>query len=224
MLIHNHTLRVLNLYNNKIGVKGARRLAVALKEIDTLQQLYLGWNHIGDKGAQALADSLSVDQSLCQIWLNSNRIGDKGAYKLVSALAHNHVPKQLMVEGNHISNMKKTIVSISDSVTQRDCEMRINEKQIAQRERTIERKEKELASKDEEIASLKEALERQLAERSRKIEGNGITSVDAPELVSKKTQHVKKRRHRAPLHDFAKIAMEKEKNTVALEDTMQIVP
>mmetsp|Transcript_1067 Transcript_1067/g.1866 ORF Transcript_1067/g.1866 Transcript_1067/m.1866 type:complete len:277 (+) Transcript_1067:65-895(+) len=152
-LSHNKTLRVLNLYNNKIGIEGAKRLADALKVNQNLEQLHLGYNHIGDKAAQILADSFAVNKSLRQIWLNGNRIGDKGAQKLANALARNYAPIQVtLFENNISSDMKKNIQSIYNIMANRDDEITTKNEELA-------RKDEEIASKDEYIASLKSTLE-----------------------------------------------------------------
>mmetsp|Transcript_5346 Transcript_5346/g.9457 ORF Transcript_5346/g.9457 Transcript_5346/m.9457 type:complete len:291 (+) Transcript_5346:119-991(+) len=192
-LAQNHTLRVLNLYNNKIGVEGATRLAEALKVNRTLQQIHLGWNHVGDKGAQMLADSFNVNSSLRQIWLNGNRIGDNGAHKLANALASNYSPIQLTLADNHISSdMNKNIKSIHDFMVKRDHEMKSKNEEIAAKDRALLGKEEELASKIEQIASL-EAHVKQL-EQSLASKDNKIASPSTPNLTMEKMEHENKRR------------------------------
>jgi len=204
-LAQNHTLRTLNLYNNKIGVEGAKCLAAALKVNSSLQQLHLGGNHIGDKGAQFLADSLVVNKGLSKIWLNRNRIGDNGAHRLANALACNYVPKQIALEENHIScDMKKTIKSIHTFMAKRKRETRRNEIVIARKDKEIRIKDEELASKSEEltskseqIASLEAAirlLKQQQQQCNTRKEKRVVACLDTPDLVSEKAGDGNKRR------------------------------
>ena len=65
-------LRELNLYENKIGDEGAKALAEALQENQTLTSLVLWDNKIGDEGGKALLEALQKNQTLTTIYLSDN--------------------------------------------------------------------------------------------------------------------------------------------------------
>mmetsp|Transcript_57571 Transcript_57571/g.182347 ORF Transcript_57571/g.182347 Transcript_57571/m.182347 type:complete len:111 (+) Transcript_57571:2334-2666(+) len=61
----------LSLRNNKIGVEGAKAVAVALKTNTSLTTLDLSGNDIGAEGAKAVVEALKVNKSLTVLKLNS---------------------------------------------------------------------------------------------------------------------------------------------------------
>ncbi|KAL3808416.1 hypothetical protein ACHAXA_001353 [Cyclostephanos tholiformis] len=132
-LATNESLKILNLYNNKIGVEGAKRLANAIANNKTLEQLnlegaeigddgvkylaetlksnsslevlILRGNNIGDDGAASLATSLLFNTSIRVILLGQNRISDAGADKLAEVIEYNSVLDQIMLDSNNVSNI-----------------------------------------------------------------------------------------------------------------------
>ena len=63
----NAVLKILNLYNNRIGPTGATALAEALKFSAVLNNLDLRLNSIGDTGAAALGEALKFNASLTKV-------------------------------------------------------------------------------------------------------------------------------------------------------------
>ncbi len=62
-LTFNNTLVELNLFDNNIGVEGAKSLAEMLKIYQTLTELNLKYNCIGDEGARFLDEALKISRS-----------------------------------------------------------------------------------------------------------------------------------------------------------------
>lgn len=86
-------LVALDLSNNKIGVKGARALAAALKETK-LATLDLSKNYmIGTDGTKALAAFCAVSSTLTELSLKENELGDEGVVAIRDALAANKACK-----------------------------------------------------------------------------------------------------------------------------------
>ncbi|KAL3762371.1 hypothetical protein ACHAW5_011112 [Stephanodiscus triporus] len=132
-LAQNKSLKILNLYNNSIGVEGTKRLAKAisintsLKELNlegaemgdegvkhlatalntngTLEVLILRGNNINDDGAISIATYLLFNKSLRVLLLGQNNISDAGADALVSLIECNHVIDQIMLDGNKVSDI-----------------------------------------------------------------------------------------------------------------------
>ena len=71
-------LTQIHLYNQCIGVEGAKAIGEALKVNASLTEIYLSTNDIGDEGAKELAEALKVNTSLTKIHLVLNKIGDEG--------------------------------------------------------------------------------------------------------------------------------------------------
>ncbi len=91
-LAKNKSVKILDLYNCKIGSNGTRTLAVN----HTLRKINLSFNRIGDEGAIALARNKNIEVLLS----DCNSITSKGA----SALASNDTIKKLYISGNEIDD------------------------------------------------------------------------------------------------------------------------
>ena len=101
-LKNNQTLQVLDLECNEIGSAGAQALAKALENNQMLQVLNLTWNQIGSAGAQALAKALENNQMLQVLNLTWNQIGSAGAQALAKALENNQTLQMLNLTWNQI--------------------------------------------------------------------------------------------------------------------------
>jgi Ran GTPase-activating protein (RanGAP) involved in mRNA processing and transport len=82
----NNALTSINLGSNLIGVEGARSFAAALGRNTTLTSINLGYNNIGNDGARYLAAALEKTTTLTSLNLMANKIGDDGQRALLSAL------------------------------------------------------------------------------------------------------------------------------------------
>ena len=164
-LKENNTLKVLALGSNNIGDEGARFIADMLAVNKTLQEISLSNNSIGD--AQSIATSLVVNKGIRKIWLRNNEIGDDGAEKLADVLESNHDIKIFWIDGNNISN--HTFGRIK-AVLKDDKRGDIPRSPLDNLEMFIEKKDKELESKDAVIAK----KDREIAKKEKR-----ITSLEA---------------------------------------------
>ncbi|XP_042201407.1 NACHT, LRR and PYD domains-containing protein 3-like isoform X2 [Callorhinchus milii] len=86
-LITNHSMTELNLYNNKLGDSGVKRLCVALRNPECkVQILRLQDNSLTADCTEDLASVLSTNHSLTELNLNSNKLEDSGVKRLCDAL------------------------------------------------------------------------------------------------------------------------------------------
>ena len=100
----NSVLTTLDLWVNSIGDEGARALAEALKTNGVLTTLKLGETSIGDEGARALAEALKTNGVLTTLHLGGNSIGADGAMALAEALKTNGVLTTLNLGRNSIGD------------------------------------------------------------------------------------------------------------------------
>lgn len=80
-LTESSVLQSLNLYDNKLGVEGARVLAEALSLNSSLQNLDIGCNRIRNKGMKAISEGLYGENSksnLRVLVVKNNFINEKG--------------------------------------------------------------------------------------------------------------------------------------------------
>ncbi|GMH70973.1 hypothetical protein TrLO_g7500 [Triparma laevis f. longispina] len=84
-LLTNEGLTVLNLSYNKIGCKGAKEIAAALK-LHSLAVLNIGYNVIKESGGSELGNMLRHNSNLTDLDLGNNSIGDVGGHDLFDAL------------------------------------------------------------------------------------------------------------------------------------------
>lgn len=66
-LKHNHTMRILHIEHQKLGLQGASTLAEVLKENDTLTELYCGNNEIPLQGLTDLVNSIVDNTNIIQL-------------------------------------------------------------------------------------------------------------------------------------------------------------
>ena len=90
-LVHNTTLRHLDLSHNRIGDVGAGAVGLVLLQQElVLETLDLGDNEIRVAGAAAIADGLAVTRHLHTLSLRLNRLGDEGGEMVILAAAENN--------------------------------------------------------------------------------------------------------------------------------------
>ncbi|XP_059835176.1 MHC class II transactivator isoform X1 [Hypanus sabinus] len=99
------SLQKVKMSENKIGDKGAERLAEVLSHLTCLEKLILSRNQIADRGAQELARSLPNLKFLRTLSLYDNIIGDEGAEKLAEILPVMKSLKVLDVKFNKITDV-----------------------------------------------------------------------------------------------------------------------
>jgi hypothetical protein len=104
-------LTYLQLYDNKIGDKGANAIAEALKSgTAALTKLYLFNNNIGDEGTKAIAEALKVNAVVTTLYHGGNKIRVDGAKAIAEALKVNAVLTELWLGVNNIGDAGKTAV------------------------------------------------------------------------------------------------------------------
>ncbi len=119
----------LDLEHNQIGGEGAKEIADALKNNQSLTDLVLGHNKIGDKGAKEIADALKKNKSLTRLVLDHNQIGDEGAKEIADALKKNQSLTSLDLDFNQISS---TLKSQINKLIERNRQIRDNFLALAQ--------------------------------------------------------------------------------------------
>jgi len=183
-LARNKSLKILNLYNNKIGVEGAKRLAKAISINKTLEQLnlegaeigdegvkhlaaaltgnsklevlILRGNNIGDDGAVDLATSLVINTSLRVLLLGENNVSDAGADKLADLIEYNLAIDQIMLDGNKVSNIMELKIrnALGKPSRKKSQEVQVLPKWLFQN--ILARKDTEIAKQDAAIKTLKD--------------------------------------------------------------------
>ena len=99
---HRHTLRVLDIAENRIRSAGAVSIAKYLNESNSLQVLEFSDNSVGLEGVQALAESLKGNNSLCELHLSNCRTLAGGAKSLGEMLKENKTLQTLDVSGGSL--------------------------------------------------------------------------------------------------------------------------
>lgn len=103
-----HTLKSLSLRLNNVGEKGAKLLAVALKQSHLKQfaiyatQLDLHDRIIGDRGARHFADEIKGCTELDSLCIAQSGITSEGVDSLLSALETNEIVHTLHLQSNRI--------------------------------------------------------------------------------------------------------------------------
>jgi len=95
-------MKHLSLRSNKISDKGAKNLAKALRDNETLTILDLAGNDITDDGVPALAEALNHNTVMTELNLSDNHITDVGLAFFETALRTNKKMRTLSLWGNDI--------------------------------------------------------------------------------------------------------------------------
>ena len=103
-LAENNVIEELDLWQNGIGVEGARSLARLMKADGSRScaTLDLAANSIGDEGVVALVDGLRGNTGLRKLNLSGCKISDQGAIALASLLSHGSHHETLFLQLNEI--------------------------------------------------------------------------------------------------------------------------
>ncbi|CAF0965801.1 unnamed protein product [Adineta ricciae] len=102
-LVHNSTLKSLDLSFNQVSDAGVRFLALSLlpDQYSALKILYLSKNGICDDGAMYLSEMLQRNRTITELWLSNNEISNRGVKQLANVLAyHNETLKILSLSAN----------------------------------------------------------------------------------------------------------------------------
>lgn len=101
-LLENNVLRVLDISCNEISADGAEALAVYLANPNcVLESLNISSNRLVDLGAKAMAQAISQNNTLIHIDLTNNNIQNEGLSRLAEALFHNTTMLSFKLFGNH---------------------------------------------------------------------------------------------------------------------------
>lgn len=157
-LSNNKTLEQLNLEGAEIGDEGVKHLAAVLTGNGALEVLILRGNNIGDEGVISLATTLIFNTSLRVLLLGQNNISDAGADRLADLLTYNPVLDQIMLDSNKVSDIME--------LKMRNALSRPNRKTAQDRdvlpkslvENLITRKDREICEKNADIATLKDEM------------------------------------------------------------------
>ena len=110
LILNQNTLHTLDLTLNRIGDKGAMKIADSLYQSPSIHTLNLSKNSINDEGAIAIADSLRENTSIHTLNLSNNLITDKGAKALAKALRKNTSIHTLNLSNNLITPNMQTLI------------------------------------------------------------------------------------------------------------------
>ncbi|XP_043558464.1 myoneurin-like isoform X3 [Chiloscyllium plagiosum] len=101
-LVHNHSLRLLDLHCNQISSDGAKSLAELLKHNTPLKILDLAANRIEDDGLVCISDALRYrNNQLLALSVARNNISGIGLMALANALKSNNTLTNIYVWGNN---------------------------------------------------------------------------------------------------------------------------
>ncbi|XP_041070448.1 NACHT, LRR and PYD domains-containing protein 3-like isoform X2 [Carcharodon carcharias] len=103
--VFNHSLTDLNLYGNKLGDSGVKRLSVALRGSDCkIQKLHLRDNDLSDSCTEDLASALSTNRSLTDLDLRFNRFTDRSVPALCRLILTCRTLNVIELRGNRFSS------------------------------------------------------------------------------------------------------------------------
>lgn len=102
-LMHDQTIRLLDLRSNGLGSEGVRLLCRPLQWHPALEKLVLQDNHISHVGASHVAAMLRANRTILDLDLAENTIGDVGVKFLADALCLNPVLEVLHLQRNDMS-------------------------------------------------------------------------------------------------------------------------
>lgn len=118
----NKKLTGLCLEEVELDSAGAKAIALAVGQSNSVNELRLGWNQIDDEGAHAFADMLMINKSLTKLWLNNNSMTSVGVEAISMALRHNETLQYLWINGNKITDngaesLLETLIDYNDTLT-----------------------------------------------------------------------------------------------------------
>jgi Ran GTPase-activating protein (RanGAP) involved in mRNA processing and transport len=102
-LISNHTLRTLDLSNNKITENGMIKICSYLMRSKSLIYIDLTNNSIGPNGGFALSLVIKEETRLKTIKMGMNRLDDVSTSKIIKALGKNEKLEEIDLSSNECS-------------------------------------------------------------------------------------------------------------------------
>jgi hypothetical protein len=157
-LSNNKTLEQLNLEGAEMGDEGVKHLAAALMGNCALEVLILRGNNISDEGLFSLVTTLIFNTSLRVLLLGQNNISDAGADKLADLIEYNHVIDQIMLDSNKVSDIMDLKIRNALSRPNRKNVRDGNVLPKSLVENLITHKNIEIGEKDAAIASLEDEM------------------------------------------------------------------
>jgi Ran GTPase-activating protein (RanGAP) involved in mRNA processing and transport len=120
LLIHNHTITCLNLYD--CTIQGGEGFAAALKGNTTLTSLILGRNNFNLNDTMLIVDALHHNSSITEFDFQQNNIGNAGAIMFAEMLRVNPYIISLNLRFNDIKNIEPlaTVLHINQTLRKID--------------------------------------------------------------------------------------------------------
>ena len=111
MMMVNHSLQELNMWNNNIGDDGISAIAGALGNCK-MNKLDVQQCGITLTGATSLAAALSSNHTIRVLWLNSNPITVEGALLIVKSAVDNTVCQRVGIDDEYKNDEIKKMINI----------------------------------------------------------------------------------------------------------------
>ena len=104
-LFNNISIQEINLDDNKIGLKGIKELSEKVFGKISLNKIHLGHNLIDEEGAKFLEEGLKNASNIKYLFLNSNKLMDNGCKYISDGLNNNKTLIELNLDYNKITNI-----------------------------------------------------------------------------------------------------------------------
>ena len=111
MMMVNHSLQDLNMWNNNIGDDGISTIAGALGNCN-INMLDVDQCGITLTGATSLAAALSSNHTIRELWLEDNPITVEGALLIVKSAVDNTVCQRVRIDNDYKNDEIKKIMNI----------------------------------------------------------------------------------------------------------------
>ena len=111
MMMVNHSVQELYIYNNNIGDDGISAIAGALGNCK-ISKLIVSGCGITLTGARSLATALYSSNTIRVLWLRSNPITVEGALLIVSSAVHNTVCQRVEIDDEYKNDEIQKMMNI----------------------------------------------------------------------------------------------------------------
>ena len=111
MMMVNHSLQELYMYNNNIGDDGISAIAGALGNCK-ISKLMVSVCGITLTGTRSLATALYSSNTIRELWLDSNPITVEGAVLIVSSAVHNTVCQRVEIDDKYKNDEIQKMMNI----------------------------------------------------------------------------------------------------------------
>ena len=119
MMMVNHSLQELYMFNNNIGDDGISAIAGALGNCK-INRLDVRWCGITLTGAQSLAEALSSNHTIRELWLMGNPITVEGALLIVKSAVDNTVCQHVSINGEYHNDEIEKMMNILEDRRRRE--------------------------------------------------------------------------------------------------------